>query len=245
MALLIQHFVEPPRACSYLPNERATLEHRLMTEVSPEELETLVVRGWRRFGPIYFRPACPACAECVSLRIPLDRFAPSESQKRALRRIRRFRVELGRPRVDPTRLALYAEWHHAREEVRGWEPSPLDRDTYFTQFAFPHPAGLELSLWDADRLVAVGLCDVTPRALSAVYFFYHPEIARLSPGVANVLLCAELARQRKIPHLYLGYRVLGCPSLRYKARYQPHELLVGRPGLEEEPRWIEAPSGEA
>jgi arginyl-tRNA--protein-N-Asp/Glu arginylyltransferase len=81
---------------------------------------------------------------------------------------------------------------------------------------------------------------VTPRAWSAIYFFYDPAVARLSPGVANVMLCLALARQRGIPHVYLGYRVLGCPSMRYKATFRPHELLRGRPGPDEEPRWVEA-----
>jgi len=31
--------------------------------------------------------------------------------------------------------------------------------------------------------------------------------------------------------------VLGCESLRYKAAYGPHELLVGRPAMDEEPVW--------
>jgi len=77
-------------------------------------------------------------------------------------------------------------------------------------------------------------------AWSAIYFFYEPDLARLSPGVANVMLCLELARMRAIPHVYLGYRVLGCPSMRYKEGFRPHELLVGRPGPDEEPRWVVA-----
>jgi len=234
---LLNHFVEDPRACDYLPDERATLEYRVMSGVGPEELESLLVRGWRRLGPFYFRPACAGCFECVPLRIPVATFAPSGSQARAARRVRRFRVRLGVPRVDRARLDLYARWHAAREERRGWNASPLTVDDYALQFAFPHEAVRELTLWDGGTLVALGLCDVTPHAWSAIYFFYDPAIARLSPGVANVMLSLELARERGIPHVYLGYRVLGCPSMRYKATFRPHELLAGRPGPEEEPLW--------
>ena len=238
MGELLNHFVEDPRACDYLPDERATLEYRVMSGVGPEELESLLVRGWRRLGPFYFRPACAGCFECVPLRIPVATFAPSGSQARAARRVRRFRVRLGVPRVDRARLDLYTRWHAAREERRGWNASPLTVDDYALQFAFPHEAVRELTLWDGGTLVALGLCDVTPHAWSAIYFFYDPAIARLSPGVANVMLSLELARERGIPHVYLGYRVLGCPSMRYKATFHPHELLLGRPGPEEEPRWV-------
>jgi arginyl-tRNA--protein-N-Asp/Glu arginylyltransferase len=235
---LLNHFVEDPRGCDYLAPERASLEYRVMTGVGPEELEAMLVRGWRRLGPFYFRPACAGCFECVSLRIPVASFVPTGSQKRAARRARRFRVRLGTPRVDAERLDLYGRWHAAREGRRGWNPSPLGSEDYALQFAYPHPAVRELSLWDDRRLVAVGLCDVTPRAWSAIYFFSDPKIARLSPGIANVMLCLALAGERGIPHVYLGYRVLGCPSMRYKGGFHPHELLLGRPGPEDEPRWV-------
>jgi arginine-tRNA-protein transferase len=238
---LQQHFVEDPRPCDYLAAERAALEYRVMTDVAPEELEALLVRGWRRLGPFYFRPACAGCFECVPLRIPVRTFTPTPSQRRAERRARRLRVRLGPPRVDERRLDLYARWHAAREDRRGWKESALSPDDYALQFAFPHPAVREISFWDESGLVGISLCDVTPRAWSAIYFFYDPRVARLSPGVANVMTCIALARERGIPHVYLGYRVLGCPSMRYKAAFQPHELLRGRPGLDEEPQWTEEP----
>lgn len=238
MGELHNHFVEDPRVCDYLAGQSAALEYRVMTGVGPEELESLLVRGWRRLGPFYFRPACAGCFECVPLRIPVASFVPSRSQERAARRARRFRVGIGAPRVDRTRLDLYARWHAGREERRGWGASPLSAEDYALQFAYPHEAVRELSFWDGGSLVGVGLCDVTPRVWSAIYFFYDPRIARLSPGVANVMICLALARERGIPHVYLGYRVLGCPSMRYKATFRPHELLQGRPGPEEEPRWV-------
>ena len=238
----LKQLVEPPRVCSYLPEQTASLEYRVMTGVSAEEYEAMLVRGWRRFGPVYFRPACTGCFECLSLRVPVSGFAPTESQRRALRRCRRFRITLARPQMDAERLALYAAWHTDREADRHWSPAPLDADDYFQQFAFPHPAAHELALRDDSGLVALGLVDITPQAWSLVYFFYHPRIARLSPGVANVMLGAELARERAIPHLYLGYSVAGCASMAYKSGFRPHELLVGRPSPQETPRWRPADS---
>jgi arginine-tRNA-protein transferase len=240
MPRLLQELVEPPRTCDYLPDRLASLEYRVLEGVTADELESMLARGWRRLGPFYFRPACASCAECVSLRIPVAGFRPSPSQRRALRRARRFRVELRAPKVDAARLRLYARWHAAREHARGWEPAPLEADEYWLQFAYPHPAARELTLWDGDQLKGVGLWDLTPAACSAVFFFSDPDIARLSPGVANVLLGIELARRRGAAHVYLGYRVLGCPSMKYKARFRPHALLSGRPADDEEAGWVDA-----
>ncbi|HEU4536440.1 MAG TPA: hypothetical protein VFS00_20085 [Polyangiaceae bacterium] len=246
---MLHHEVEAPRPCSYLPLATASLEQMLLQEVSPEELEAMLVRGWRRFGPTYFRPACSPCNACVSLRVPTDAFRPSRSQRRARNRCARFRLELGPPRVDDARLALYAAWHAFREETREWEASPLTEREYALQFAYPHPCAREITWWDdaaegGPRLVAVGYGDETPHAWSAVYFFYAPDLAPLSPGTANVVFQIELARARGLAHVYLGYRVRGCPSLLYKEAFAPHELLDTRPGWRQAPRWSpDAPPG--
>lgn len=242
MALLLAHDVEAPRPCSYLPEQRASLENLLMEDVTPEEYEHLLVRGWRRFGPVYFRPACAACKACVSLRIPVEGFRPNRSQRRARAACAHLRVEVGRPRVDAARLALYRAWHADREVAREWNPSPISARDYSLQFSFPHPSARELAWYDdgaegGPKLVGVGLCDETPRAWSAVYFFYDPAYAHLSLGTANVVRQVELAKERGIAHVYLGYRVLECASLRYKARFGPHELLEERPAMGEAPRW--------
>jgi arginine-tRNA-protein transferase len=249
MALLLHHEIEPPRPCSYLALESASLEQMLLQDVSAEELEAMLARGWRRFGATYFRPSCAPCNACVSLRVPTATFHPSRSQRRARNRCARFRLELGPPRVDDARLSLYAAWHAFREGSRDWEPSPLTDRDYAFQFAFPHPCARELTWWDDEteggpRLVAVGYADETPHAWSAVYFFYAPDIAPLSPGTANVVFQLELARTRGIPHVYLGYRVRGCPSLRYKEAFGPHELLDTRPGFRQAPLWVPVPPPE-
>ena len=242
MAQVLQQIVEGPEACQYLPERQATTDTRIVMGDTAAELEAMLIRGWRRFGPVQFRPACAACGECVPLRIPVADFRPSRSQRRAARACAGLRVEIGPPRVDEERLALYRAWHRAREQAREWAPSELDARDYWLQLAFPHPAGRELAYYDDQpdvpaRLVGLAICDETPRAWNATYFFYDPTYARRSIGVANILRQIEIARARGIPHVYLGFRVLGCQSMRYKAGFRPHELLQGRPGSGEEPQW--------
>lgn len=237
---MLQQIIEEPRECSYLPAERARLEVRVMIDVTTIELEEMLSRGWRRFGPCYFRPACRACDECVTLRVLSDRFAPSKSQRRAARKGARLRRVVGRPIVDDARLALYAKWHADRESVRDWPASEQSAERYSLDFAFPHPAAREVAFYDdaaGGKLVGLGLCDETPHAMSAAFFFYDPDYAGDSLGVVNVVTLIDDAKQRGIPHVYLGYRVMGCASLRYKAGYGPHELLVGRPERDEATVW--------
>ena len=240
MAKLLQRLVEPPRECSYLDGARASLEINVMLEVSPRELEALLARGWRRFGPMYFRPKCASCNECITLRIDVAQFAARKSQRRAAKNASRLRRIVSTPTVDEERLALYRKWHSQREVNKGWEPSDIDPERYAVDFAFPHPSAREAAFRDpndGDRLVGLGIFDEMPGAMSAVYFFWDPELAPASLGVANVVTLVEEAREKGLGHVYLGYRVLGCPSLVYKASYRPHELLEGRPALEDTPIW--------
>lgn len=241
---MLHHLVEPPRECSYLPGRTAQLEIRVQVEVTPREFEAMLERGWRRFGPVYFRPACVGCDECVTLRIDVAAFTPTKSQRRAAKNAARLRRVVGKPEVDAERLALYARWHAQREDARGWSPTTIDAERYAFDFAFPHPSVREVSFHDpdaGDRLVGVGICDETPNALSAVYFYWDPEGAPPSLGVAHVVALVADAKARGLSHVYLGYRVLECASLAYKARYRPHELLEGRPSPGDMPRWKREP----
>jgi arginine-tRNA-protein transferase len=240
MAVEHARFPTPEHPCAYLAGNPATLEVRLLTDVSPEETEAMVERGWRRFGPEYFRPICRACGECVSLRVPVREFRFSKSQRRVVRKCRSVEVEIGTPRADEERVALYRKWHASREASCGWQENPLDEDGYRRQFCFPHACGREMSYWVEGRLAGLGLVDEMPGSISSTYFFFDPDQGHLSLGVFSALCEISWALQRGKEYVYFGYRVSGCKSLVYKSGFRPHELLVGRPEEREAALWVEA-----
>jgi arginine-tRNA-protein transferase len=242
LALELAHFTTDESRCEYLPQQQATMEYRLLVGMQPAELDQLLARGWRRFGAAVFRPACAACGECVSLRIDVDRFQLSRSQRRARNRCAHLGVTVGPPRVDDERLELHARWHAGRERTRGWQPTPLDAADYARSFGMVDACAREVQYRGPDgKLVGLGICDETAAAYSAVYFFHDPDCTRLSLGVNHVLTLIERARAEGKRHVYLGYRVLGCYSMLYKAGFNPHELLEGRPAALASPRWRPGP----
>jgi arginyl-tRNA--protein-N-Asp/Glu arginylyltransferase len=241
MARLLGQLREEPHPCSYLPSQAASLDVRLAVDVTADEFGAMLALGWRRFGPSYFRPACAACQACVPTRVPTASYRASRSQRRARQQSAALTRVVQSPRVDRERLELYARWHDHREQQRGWEPSRLDEKSYAMEFAFPHPSVREVAFRDplhGDRLVGLGIVDEVPDALSAVYFFWDPDHAPPSLGVAHIVRLIDEAATRGLSYVYLGYRVDGCPSLAYKGRFQPQEALIGRPADGDEPVWI-------
>jgi len=237
MSSEVFEYLAPPAECQYLPEQTASNQYRIILQISPAEFHAMLTRGWRRFGPTYFRAACAGCAACVSIRVPVEAFTPSKSQRRALQKCRNIHFEVGAPRMDKQRLDLYARWHAMREADRDWPESPLTAAEYEMQFCFPHPCAREFRYFEGRKLVAIGYVDETPEALSSIYFFFDPDCKHLSLGVSSVLCEIAAARERGLKHVYLGYRVARCRSMEYKAQFRPHELLQGRPADNETPVW--------
>ncbi|PON11556.1 hypothetical protein C2W62_44190 [Candidatus Entotheonella serta] len=107
----LARFTTRPYHCPYLPAETASLTYRILVEISALDYENMLSRGWRRFGCEFFRPACLSCAECRSLRLKLQDFAPSRSQRRALKANADIEVVVQSPTVTPAHVALYNAYH--------------------------------------------------------------------------------------------------------------------------------------
>ena len=72
---------------------------------------------------------------------------------------------------------------------------------------------------------AVGLCDLTPLSVSSVYFYFDPALSRRSLGIFGALQELDLARRLGLDWYYPGFWVENCPTMAYKARLGPCELL--------------------
>src|SRR5438128_4966746 len=78
----LAHFFTPLSRCGYLPNEQWRLEYEIVASLSAKEYAGRLKQGWRRFGHSVFRPQCPACNKCLSLRVPTATFQANRSQRR-------------------------------------------------------------------------------------------------------------------------------------------------------------------
>jgi arginine-tRNA-protein transferase len=227
------HYVAAPSPCGYLPDRLWSLEYEYVRSMSTAEYLQRMLDGWRRFGTMLFRPACQSCTACRSLRVVVDRFRPDRGQRRA-RKANEGQVTLrvGKPSVTKAKLALYDRYHAYQSAAKGWPEHPAkDAASYVDSFVH-HPFPVEeWCYYLGDRLVGVGYVDhllpaglVAEAGLSAIYFFYDPDQRPRSLGTWNVLSLIDEAARRRLPYVYLGYYVEGCPSMSYKPRFAPNQV---------------------
>lgn len=75
------------------------------------------------------------------------------------------------------------------------------------------------------KLVAVGVLDLLPQAVSAVYFMYDDSVHKHAPGKLGALREIALALEGGYRYWYPGYYIHSCPKMRYKIDYSPQYVL--------------------
>lgn len=221
----VAFFLTSAHECGYLPARQAVnvvVDPALVVDTSL--YSRLAGLGFRRSGSRVYRPACPACAACIPLRVPADDFSPRRSQRRVWSRNRDLMVRERPPGFDPEHYALYCRYIADRHTGGG-----MDETTPDAYLAFITGQGIETLLVEflaAGRCVAVAVTDVLADGLSAVYTFYDTTLTRRSLGVYAVLWQIEAARRLGKQWLYLGYWIEACRKMSYKVDFRPHELLL-------------------
>jgi arginyl-tRNA--protein-N-Asp/Glu arginylyltransferase len=210
-------------ACSYLSDEQETLLVYAEETGHSTHYEMLMAAGFRRSGAQVYRPHCAHCHACQAIRVPVNDFTPSKSQKRILKRNSDIKVVLSEEN-KPHYYALYAQYINTRHQDGSMYPATPEQYASFADGHWLNPLFIELHL--DGELVGIAVTDPLENALSAVYTFFKPSLAERSLGTFAVLQQIAIARRLAKEHLYLGYQIDDCQKMSYKRNFLPHERFI-------------------
>ncbi|OSM06170.1 arginyltransferase [Magnetofaba australis] len=228
----------PPHACNYLTDRQSAI---LFVEPSlPMEsplYEHLLERGFRRSSEHVYRPYCPQCDACVSVRIPVDRFRMTRSFKRVIKRNADLKAIHVQPGFRDEWFALYQRYIHVRHTDGPMDNPEPEQFLDFLDSPWSDTLFIEFRL--GAHLAMVAVVDYQPKGLSAVYTFFDPDLTSRSLGAYAILWQIEEAKRLNKSHVYLGYWIHESPKMRYKARFQPLEAYRDRQWRDLTPEEIE------
>lgn len=229
---LPQFYVTAPTPCPYLPGrmERKIFTH-LMGESAPVINDALTAAGFRRSQHIAYKPACDACNACVSVRIPVQEFAPSRNQKRILSVNRGVTRAVKPPQATVEQFSLlrsYLDDRHPEggmSEMTAIEYSSMAEESPIISHLVEYRCEVDHGNGPSEELIGCCLSDQLGDGISMVYSFFDPAAARRSLGTYMILDHIAYAVELGLDYLYLGYWVAGCRKMDYKSRFRPLEAL--------------------
>jgi arginyl-tRNA--protein-N-Asp/Glu arginylyltransferase len=221
---VVRLFQTLPHACGYYPDR--TAQNLVIDPSSPqlrEIYEISLQRGYRRAGGHVYVPHCVACRACVACRILVNEFQPDRSQRRCMTRNADISVAVVECGYTEERFTLYQTYLRSRHRDGGMDDAHPDDFERFLYTRWSPTRFIEFRL--DGRLLAVAVTDFASTGMSAVYTFFDPQESSRGLGTFAILSQLQIARERGIEHLYLGFWIANHPKMDYKIRYQPIELL--------------------
>jgi arginine-tRNA-protein transferase len=218
--------ISTPFTCSYLPEQDEQLLV-LMSDTEPTiaEYELLISNGFRRSGKQVYRPHCELCNACESIRLPVDIFKASKSQKRIIKRNQDLTILISNS-DKPEYYPLYESYINQRHTDGSMYPATKEQYQGFILSPWNNALFIEIYATDEhanDELIGVAVTDNLTSSLSALYTFFKPDQQQRSLGSFAILQQIELAKSLNKPFLYLGYQIDTCQKMSYKQNFLPHE----------------------
>ena len=226
----LQFYLTAPAPCPYIEGK---LERKAFTNLDISDADSvhnaLSQSGFRRSQSIAYRPACPNCNACRSVRVPVREFEPTRRWRRISSRNKDVVATPARRQASREQYKLLKKYLETRHQDGGMSTMTYRDYVSMVNDCPIQSLVIEYRLGEDSEspLIGATICDVLRDGLSMVYSFFDPDHATRSLGSFMILDHIERASELGLPHLYLGYWVEGSPKMDYKRQFSPLEILNG------------------
>lgn len=177
-----------------------------MVQITPATLDRILAEGWRLLGKRFVRHNFSTwrgqLCRTIPLRIRLDHFEPSRSQRKILRQNEDLLVISAPAKFDGDRERLFDLHRHRFHEKQSTTLASFIHPDY------PHllpTEGRELAVYLGGKLIACSFFHLGEKAVSGTYCIFNPEYERRSLGTLTMLLELLMAQEMGMEFYYHGY----------------------------------------
>ena len=235
----ISLYLSAEHDCSYLPDRQA---NSLFVDpdmgMTADIYSGLIQQGFRRSGNYVYTPYCKKCHDCIPIRLDVEKFVLSRSQKRCNNKNKTVITKAKKPEYNKAQYQMYADYVKSRHPGGGMDEPDSENYLDFLTSKWSNTTFFEFR--ENDILIGIAATDIVTDGLSAVYTFFDPseEYQKRSLGVYSIIWQALEARHLGLQWLYLGYWIKDCSKMNYKENYQPLEYFYNH-------LWHSTPPGQS
>ena len=211
--------------CPYLTNREEKKIFLIMDDINKSnEYEHLIKSGFRRSHNILYNQVCADCNLCKSIRINVNNFKLSKSNKRVLNKNKNLFIKKLSNNPSKEQFILfkkYLEFKHNDSEM-----NEMNFHDYCKMF---DSKGINTKIYEyfyEGELAGCVISDFLEGSISMVYSFYSEIFLKNSFGKYVILDHFRLAKDFDMDYVYLGYWVEGSTKMEYKNSFNSSEVLI-------------------
>ena len=221
----IQFYKTTEYNCSYIDKMYAqSLVVTPYKSIDQNIFQDLIEKGFRRSGQYIYKPSCKSCTACIPIRLTVQKFLSSRSQKRIFKKHQHFDVREVSFAFKQEHFDLYSKYQNKRHSSINNDQNKIDD---YNDFLIKSNVNSKLvEFWDGDLLKIVSIIDMMSDGISAVYTFFDPDDEKVSYGTYSIIWLINWCKNQQFKYMYLGYWIGECNKMKYKTNFKPYELYI-------------------
>ena len=192
----IQFYKTTEYNCSYIDKMDAqSLVVTPYKSIDQNIFQDLIEKGFRRSGQYIYKPSCKSCTACIPIRLSVQKFLSSRSQKRIFKKHQHFDVREVSLAFKQEHFDLYSKYQNKRHSSINNYQNKIDD---YNDFLIKSNVNSKLiEFWDGDLLKIVSIIDMMSDGISAVYTFFDPDDEKVRYGTYSIMWLINWCRSRQ------------------------------------------------